>query len=168
MVGWQTFGWRKYEALDSTMRELIRPLHDAMHEEIGLIDADTNAFDDYMAAMKLPKGTEAEKAARDAAMQEGLRVAIEVPLRTMRAGDACWDAFLGVAQHGNVACLSDMQVGARALEVGIWGAQQNVLINASDVTDDAYRAKAEGEAAEMAERAKTKCEEVLALLEGRK
>lgn len=50
MVGLLTFGNRKFEALDSTMRAAIEPLHSAMQEMIPLVDKDALAFTDYMAS----------------------------------------------------------------------------------------------------------------------
>ena len=43
------------------------------------------------------------------------------------------------------------QVSARALEVGIWGAYQNVLINLNDITDRDYAATIEAEGSAMNE-----------------
>ena len=40
---------------------LIGPLHDAMGKLLYRIDADTDAFGDFQAAMRLPKGTDEEK-----------------------------------------------------------------------------------------------------------
>ena len=170
MVGWMTFGWRKFEALDPTMRRLLPPLHGAMKALIPCVDADTDAFTDYMAAMKMPKGDgpdSAEGAARAAAMQAGLKTAIEVPLNVMRLGDRAWDAMLEMAAVGNFGSKSDLQVGARLLEVGIWGAFMNVRINLKDVADDAYTARVEGEGAALAARAKEMMAKTLAALEER-
>ena len=41
-----------------------------------------------------------------------------------------------------------MQVGARALETGIWGAWQNVLINMPDIEDEAFNYKTAGDLVE--------------------
>src|SRR5262245_47883354 len=48
------------------------------------IDEDTAAYDAVVAAYKLPKGSDAEQAARKAAIQRALREATEVPLRVVR------------------------------------------------------------------------------------
>ena len=48
MVGWMTFGKKKYEDLDSTMRKLIPPIYKVMNDLIPLVDEDTNAFNLYM------------------------------------------------------------------------------------------------------------------------
>lgn len=167
MVGWMTYGKRKFDDKDAVMRRLIPPLHEAMKELIPLVDADTAAFDEYLAALGLPKGSEAEAADRSRAMQEGLEKAIAVPLRTMRAGDSCWDAMVEMARHGNVASRSDLEVGARALEVGIWGAFRNVLINLPEVKDQDFVARTRAEAETLAKRAAGRAAQVLEVLASR-
>jgi glutamate formiminotransferase/formiminotetrahydrofolate cyclodeaminase len=162
-----TFGVRKYEQLDATMRELIPPLHRLTQELIPMIDADTNAFQEYMDGLRMPKDTDAAKAARTEKMQAGLKTAIRVPLKTMQLGDQAWDSLCGVAHHGNITTKSDMQVGARALETGIWGAYQNVLINMTGIRDEAFKTEILGEAEGIAARAREKCEEVLDILQNR-
>ena len=72
-----------------------------------------------------------------------------------------------MACYGNMASKSDMQVGAKLLEVGIWGAYQNVLINLADVTDATYRQTISAEAAEMHRAAEANSKQVLEILDGR-
>lgn len=60
MVGKLSYGKRAFEHNDVPMRKLIPQLHDTFNEMITFIDADTNAFVDYMNAMKLPKNTPEE------------------------------------------------------------------------------------------------------------
>ena len=91
--------------------------------------------------------------------------AIAVPLRTMQLADACWEALLGMSAVGNPAAKSDMQVGARALELGIWGASKNVEINMADITDREYARRTLGEAQRMCARAEDMCAKVLAAVE---
>lgn len=167
MVGWMTFGKRKFEEKDAVMRALIPPLDTAMRDLIPMIDADTNAFNDYMSALGMPKETPEEKSARAAAMQNGLKKAIDVPLTAMRIADRCWESMLEMARHGNIASKSDLEVGARALETGIWGAWRNVLINLPGVKNDGFTSAVKAEAREMVDRAAAKSTEILAILESR-
>lgn len=141
MVGWMTYGNKKFEKLDSKIRKLIPPLHNGMKELISMIDADTNAFNDYMIAMKLPKKTDEEIKLRDMKMQEGIKKAVEVPLKVMRTGNACWDTMTEIAKIGNISSKSDLEVGAKILETGIWGAYKNVEINLPQVTDEKFKAE---------------------------
>ena len=167
MVAKLTYGVRKFEALDGRMREIIPPLHAITQQLIPLIDADTNAFADYMIALRLPRETEAQKRMRHEAMQAGLKTAIRIPLTTMRLGDSAWEAMRAVATYGNPSSKSDVQVGARTLETGIWGAWQNVRINMTTIEDEAYKAEILDEAQQIADRARDSCAEVLSILDQR-
>jgi glutamate formiminotransferase/formiminotetrahydrofolate cyclodeaminase len=165
MVAKLTYGVRKFEDRDHQMRAVIPPLHALTQALIPMVDADTNAFEEYMEGLRMPRETEAEKKARQEKMQKGLKTAIRVPLTTMRLGDKAWDPLCETARYGNPASKSDVQVGARALEAGIWGALQNVYINMVDLADAAFKAEILEEAEAIMARAKEKCSEVLEILE---
>ena len=165
MVGKLTYGVRKFESVDARMRQSIPALHHAAAQLIPLIDADTTAFNDFMEALRLPKKTDAERALRSERMQAGLKKAIDIPLTTMKIADGAWDALCEVARYGNPASWSDVAVGAKALETGIWGAYKNVMINMTDITDEAFKKAICEEASALLDRAKGKCAQVLALLE---
>ena len=143
------------------MRKIIPVLHRVTNDLIPLIDADTNAFNDYVEAMRLPKATEDERQARYAAMQSGLKKAIEVPLTTMRIADYAWNMMLEVARFGNLASKSDVEVGAKSLETGIWGAHKNVLINLKEIQDETYKEKILAEANTLLQRAHEMCEQTI-------
>ena len=167
MVGWMTYGKRKFEDKDALMRRLIPPLHEAMQDLIPLIDADTRAFEEYLAAAGLPQDTAERTDHRRRALQASLARTVEVPLAVMRRADACWEAMLEMARHGNAASKSDLEVGARALETGLWGAWRNVRINLSDLEDAEFKRQAAEEAETLAARARNTLAEVLAILERR-
>ena len=64
MVGQLTYGKRQWESLDGPMRKLIPIFDQTSKEMVQFIDADTDAFNDYMKALKLPKNTSEEEAIR--------------------------------------------------------------------------------------------------------
>jgi len=167
MVAKLTLGVRKFENIDTIMREIIPALHDASNELIHKVDEDTEAFNDYIKALSLPKDTADEKKQRDNKMEQGLRKAIEIPLSTMVIADKAWDAFLKAAHHVNIASKSDVEVGARALEMGIWGAYKNVVINMPDIKDEKYKKETMKKAETIKDRAKNICDQVLDTLEKR-
>ena len=76
--------------------------------------------------------------------------------------------MIEMAKIGNIKSMSDLQVGAKCLETGIWGCFQNVLINVDQITDAEYVKATVEEAQEMAEKSKEHLGEVLAILKGRK
>ena len=167
MVAWLTFGYKKYEEYDGHLRKIIPNLVKTTDDLIPLIDADTNAFSDYMEAMRLPQNTDEEKTIRNQAMEDGMKVAIEVPLKTIKTADRIWDDLIEVAKIGNFSSRSDLEVGARALEVGIWGAYRNVIINLSGISDMNYVEKTKQEAESLSIRAKEKMQEILDIIEKR-
>lgn len=165
MVAKLTQGVRKFESKEKQLQGVIPTLHELTQSLIPMIDKDTSAFNEFMEGLRMPKSTEEEKTARKAKMQAGLKTAIEVPLHTMRLGDKAWDALLTTAKHGNPASKSDVQVGARALETGIWGAYQNVLINMIDIKDATFKAETLAEAEAMEKRSREMCAQVLTILD---
>lgn len=166
MVAKLTHGVRRFEDVQPHMQQVIPTLHQLTAELIPMIDADTSAFNEYVEGMRMAQSTAEEKKARHEKMQSGLKTAIEVPLTTMRKGDCAWEPLITVARYGNPASRSDVQVGARALETGIWGAHQNVLINMQDIEDDGYKKRILAEAEELNTRAQDQCKEILKILDG--
>ena len=111
----------------------------ALAEELAtLIDRDSEAYDLVLAAYKKPKGTDEEKAARSAAVQDGMRAAIAAPLEVMRACAAAAQEGRVVGELGLLSASSDVQVGLELLRAGLRGAQLNVEINLESVKDAGY------------------------------
>ena len=106
-----------------------------MQELLDLVDEDTAAFDRIMACFGMPKGTEEEKAARAAALEEATLYAASVPLKTMEASLKALPLALEMARKGNPASASDAGVAALAARAACRGAELNVRINASGLKD---------------------------------
>jgi glutamate formiminotransferase/formiminotetrahydrofolate cyclodeaminase len=168
MVGWMTYGKRRFEDKDPLMRRLIPPLDEAMKALVPMIDRDTRAFDAYMAAVGMPKTTPEEAGVRRRAMQEALQAAVQVPLEVMRTADGCWEPMAEMAEHGNPASRSDLEVGAAALAAGIWGASRNVAINLPGIEDAGFRDATAAESERLAARAEAQKQRVLEALARRR
>lgn len=96
----------------------------------ALVDEDSEAFDGVMAAYRMPKATDEEKAQRKKAVARALSQATQVPVRT---GEACLvvlRAAVEAAAHGNPNALSDARTGGALAWAGLLGAAENVRINA--------------------------------------
>ena len=133
-----------------------------MNELLALVDEDTDAFNCIMAVFGMPKGTDAEKAARAAAMEKATLYATEVPLKTMKASFRAFEVAGEMAEKGNPNSVSDAGVGALAARAAVQGAFLNVKINAAGLKD---RAKAEALVSEAAEIAKAADAEEKRILE---
>jgi len=167
MVTQLTYGVRKYEDVSEEMKKAIPNLLATAQNLIPKVDEDTNAFNDYIDAIRLPKSTDEEKQVRTDAMQNGLKKAILSPLSVMKLGDCAWEQMEIAARFGNFASVSDIEVGTRALELGIWGAWRNVVVNMSDISDEVWKQEILSEAEVIKNRAKAKCDEILMILDER-
>jgi formiminotetrahydrofolate cyclodeaminase len=99
------------------------------------IDADTAAYDRVVAAYRLPKGSDEERAARQAGIQAALRGATDVPLDVMRWSRRALEQAAIVARDGHRAAASDVGVAAALLQAGARGARLNVDINVDSLRD---------------------------------
>ncbi|XP_028395234.1 formimidoyltransferase-cyclodeaminase-like isoform X2 [Dendronephthya gigantea] len=167
MVGWMSFGKKKFEGLDSAMRTLIPPIYQVMVDLMPLVDADAKAFNMYMDALKLPKNTPEEKERHTEALQAGLTASINTPLKLIETVSRVWEPLTELAKLGNIQTKSDIQVGVRCLETGVWGAYYNILINLPDVKDEAYKEQVKTTSEEGLNMAKAKTEEISHILENR-
>jgi glutamate formiminotransferase/formiminotetrahydrofolate cyclodeaminase len=132
-----------------------------MDELIALVDEDTAAFNRIMDALGLPKGTDEERAARAAALEEATLYAASVPLKTMEASLKAMPLALEMARKGNPASASDAGVAALAALAAIRGAALNVRINAAGLADKSAAAPLLARAAEIVSEGETLQAQVL-------
>jgi glutamate formiminotransferase / formiminotetrahydrofolate cyclodeaminase len=158
MVGWLTYGKRKYEHLESTMRTHIPVLTRVQQELLATVDRDTAAFDQYMAAFQTKDAT---------AIQEGLKQATLVPFSAMELIDQAWTPLLEIARVGQFSSRSDIEVGGKALEAGLYGCYRNVLINLADSTNNAFREDLVKKAAALMERGRQQFTELQRIVQAR-
>jgi glutamate formiminotransferase/formiminotetrahydrofolate cyclodeaminase len=102
---------------------------------LAMVDEDTNSFNGIISAMRLPKGTQAEKAARKAAIQAATKYATEVPFRVMELTLETFEVIKAMATIGNPSSVTDAGVGALCARAAIRGAFMNVRVNAADLKD---------------------------------
>jgi glutamate formiminotransferase / formiminotetrahydrofolate cyclodeaminase len=134
---------------------------------VKAVDDDTNAFKDYMVAMRLPKGTQDEKAARAAAIQAGLIKAVRVPLSTATLSFETLQLARDIAGTGLKASVSDAAVGAQMAYGGIVGGSLNVVINLADITDPAFVEEMKAETQRLRSEGAVILAEAIAVAEGR-
>jgi glutamate formiminotransferase/formiminotetrahydrofolate cyclodeaminase len=106
-------------------------------ELLRLVDEDTRAFEAVMDAFRLPRGSDEEQAARQAAIGDATRRATEVPFRVMEVALASMDVIRAMAEVGQETSASDAGVGALCARTAVMGAYLNVRINANQLPGDA-------------------------------
>jgi formiminotetrahydrofolate cyclodeaminase len=120
------------------------------HQLTEAIDADSAAYGQVVAAYRQPKATDAEKGARQAAVERALRLATDVPLGVMRLSVDALKHAQAIAAHGHRAAASDVGVALALLQAGLEGARLNVRVNLGGVTDRAYADAATAESERLA------------------
>ncbi|MFT4155410.1 glutamate formimidoyltransferase [Parafilimonas sp.] len=108
------------------------------NELMKLVDADTKAFRQIMAAMGLSKATDEEKQVRTQAIQEATKFAIEVPFTVMQLAYESMQVIKAMAETGNPNSVSDAGVGALCARSAVMGAFMNVRINAAGYDDKSF------------------------------
>lgn len=165
MVGALTHGKKGYEdAFDEVEKLGVegQSLKDAFLYDV---DRDTDAFNRVMAAARLPKKTDEDKAARDEAMQTANKAATLVPLDVLKRAWEAAQAARRIVEKGNRNSVSDGGVAALTARAAAEGAYLNVLINLPGITDEAFRSKTLKEAEEVRKKVVEHTEETVRLAE---
>jgi formiminotetrahydrofolate cyclodeaminase len=131
---------------------------------VQLVEDDAAAYEAVVAAYRLPKGTEDEKATRRDGIEAALRGAAEVPLDVMRAAQAGLISAIDVARCGNPAAGSDVAVAVELLTAAARSAALNVRVNLKSIREVGYVEGAGAEAARLEASAAELATEVKAAL----
>lgn len=107
---------------------------------LDLADEDAVAYAGFSAALKLPKETEDERAARTTALRSAARAAAEAPLRCVEACREVVEGAEALAGRSNVNAASDLAVAALLTEAAARGAAANVLVNLPATGDESLAA----------------------------
>lgn len=138
MVAGLTLGKKKYADVQEKMAECIPVMKGLYTKLLDDIRRDSESFDLYMQALTLPKETEEEKAARKAAMQNGLKEAVKVPLSVAKSAAAILPAAELMVTGGNRTAVTDALVSAMMARTAVLGALFNVKINLASIEDPAF------------------------------
>ncbi len=137
MVSALTAGRAKY-AEHEALAAASDPAGQALKERfLALADEDADAFAGYGAAMKMPRDTDEQKAARSAAIREAAKAATLAPLRTV---EACLEVVAlaeALAGRSNKNASSDLEVAALMAVAACRSAAANVYINLPSLGDEA-------------------------------
>jgi len=136
-----TVGKKKYADVQEDIKALLGQSEVLRKELVELLEADVQVYTEVSRAMKMPRATEEEKAARTAAMQRALKAATDVPMQVAEACVEVMELCRPAAEKGNVNAVSDAGVAVLMAEAGLRSAALNILINLAWIKDEAFVAE---------------------------
>jgi glutamate formiminotransferase/formiminotetrahydrofolate cyclodeaminase len=160
MVAALTWSKKGMEDARPAMKEIgdrAQSLKDAF---MVAVDRDTEAFNEVLAARRLPKKTDPERAARDEAIELANQAATRVPLSVLEAAVEALGLADRVAGEGLPASASDAGVAGACALAAAEGAALNVRINLPSLTDESVANEIRGTQESFLSRARDAAGEV--------
>jgi formiminotetrahydrofolate cyclodeaminase len=133
-----TVGREKFRDVEEELRVVLARAGELREQLMAAVDEDKDAYDQVSQAYKLPKGSDEEKGARTAAIQEALRYATEVPLKVAQAAMEVSQLALIALEKSNPNVASDARVARVIADAAREGATANVEINLGSITDGEF------------------------------
>lgn len=167
MVANLTQGKEKFAADEEYMSQLIQAAAVVRRQLAELMEEDTLAFQQVMAAFKLPRETAAEKEHRQARIQATMIHAAQVPLKTAETALRVLELSQIAAEKGNPSAVSDAGVAALLGQAAVEGAALNVKINLGSIKDQAAKSDLAEHIDQIAQTARCLANDVLAAVENK-
>ena len=162
MVANLTIGKEKFAAQECEVKALLQEAEQVRQNLLALVEDDAAVFNSFMACYKLPKTTDAEKAARTAAIRKAAKQAAEVPLAIARASYKVLQLADRLVIIGNPGVITDGACSALLARAALRCAEYNVRINLGLTKDEAYNEQVAAELNKLLKTAEELEEQALA------
>ena len=135
MVARLTVGKKKYAEVEERMQAIITQAENLRNQLTAGVQQDSAAYEQVMAAFKLPKDTHEQQSIRSQQIQAATLTATQVPLLTAKLAVQVMELALEIIQHGNINALSDGGSASALARAALTGAALNVHINVKSLED---------------------------------
>ena len=162
MVANLTIGKDKFAAQECEVKALLQEAEQVRQTLLNLVEDDAAVFNSFMACYKLPKTTDAEKAARTAAIRKAAKQAAEVPLAIAKASYKVLQLADRLVIIGNPGVITDGACSALLARAALRCAEYNVRINLGLTKDEAYKEQVAAELGKLLKTAEELEEQALA------
>lgn len=149
MVANLTIGRKEFQAVEAEMKKIAQTAADLRKKLQNDIDNDAQAYQEVLAAFKLPKKTDDEKKQRSRTIQQAFKTAATVPLSVARDALKIMDLAFRAITAGNQNAVTDGLVGVLAARTAALAAAYNVKINLSAIKDTVFVAELTREIEEL-------------------
>ncbi len=135
MVARLTMGKKKYAHVETKMQTILTQ-SEALREDLThSIQLDSSAFDNVMAAYRLPKDNAEQQEIRRKAIEHATLLATQAPMGVARKASQVLELAEQVIRYGNITALSDAATGASLASAAITGAGYNIRINIKNLPE---------------------------------
>ena len=138
MVAELTVNKKGYEDAEEKMKELASKAEVIREKLLDDIKRDSESFNKYMEALKLPKETDEEKKLRSNMMQEGLKEAAIVPFEVASLAYEIMPLADEAVVSGNKNAVTDGLVSAMMARTAVLSALLNTRINLGSIKDQEF------------------------------
>ncbi len=153
-------GKGEFDSQYDDLCELAEKAQTIKDELIRAIDADTEAFNEVIAGMRMAKDTAEQQTLRSQVIRAGYKSAAEVPLQTAKLCRQVLDLCTAAADIGNQSVMSDAGVGALMAYAGVQGAIHNVRINLPNTKDDTFISEMESQLGALLSESREICDAI--------
>ena len=160
-----SIGKGEFDSQYEDLCQLAEKAQTIKDELIRAIDADTEAFNEVIAGMRMAKDTAEQVALRSSVIQAGYKSAAKVPLKTAKLCREVLDLCQHAANVGNMAVMSDAGVGALMALAGVQGAIHNVRINLPHTKDETFIAEMQAQLGALISESREICDAIQAQVE---
>lgn len=138
MVANLTIGKKKYAQHEQEMYEIKDKAMHLKNKLIDYIEKDSLAYNKVMQAYKLPKGTQDEMDIRTQAIEEGSKLAAQIPLEVALTSYEIFPLAEAVVLRGNQSAITDALVACMLTRTAVLSAILNVRINLGSICDERF------------------------------
>ena len=138
MVCRYTVGRERYADVEEAVQRVLVRAEELRVELERAVEADVAAYGSYSRAQSMPRETDAEQGARNAALQTALRESTSVPLGVAERCTELLELAVEAAEIGNPFLISDAAVGAELAAAARASAELNVRLNVGGLEDEAF------------------------------
>ncbi len=155
-----TIGKVQYSAVQEDMQALLNRSEALRVELTDAIEADVKVFNAVMAAYRLPRESVQEQTVRNAAVQQALQMATDVPLLCARACAELIQLSRTAAEKGCRNVVSDAGVAVMSAYAALQSATLNVFINIDSIQDRQFTDARKDELEQIMKGASAAAEEI--------
>jgi len=133
-----TVGREKYADVEERMQAVLARSEELRRELEQAVEDDVAAYGGYSEAQRMPRESEDEQSAREAALDAALRESTVVPLGVAERCAELLSLAVQAAELGNRFLISDAAVGAELAAAALSSAELNVRLNLGGIEDEEF------------------------------